>query len=223
MLSLLSERTRKRLDELGCQKLTDIQSKTIPLILEGKDIVAQSQTGTGKTFAFLIPILEKLKTISQPQVLILEPVRELAWQVSNEARKLSLNESLRVMTVCGGQANKHRQSQDFRRGVDIVIGTPGRIIYHLQEKNFQVGKLKILVLDEVDEMINEGFLPSIEKIIKAVKKNNNQCQILLFSATISPDVKVFAQRYLKNPQLVISQKEKNQESNIQQYYIKAPT
>jgi ATP-dependent RNA helicase DeaD len=222
ILSSLSEKTRKRLQEIGYQNLTDIQLKVIPLILEKKDIIAQSQTGTGKTAAFLVPILERLEVISQPQVLVLEPVRELARQVSEEAKKLSSNRNLKIMTICGGESNKNRQARDFRKGVDIVVGTPGRITHHLQTKSFRTDKLKFLVLDEVDEMINEGFLPSIKRIVQIIKKNATQCQILLFSATISPDVKVFAQQFLNNPQLIISEKEKKEESNIQQYYIKTP-
>ena len=223
ILSSLSEKTRKRLHEIGYQNLTDIQLKVIPLILEKKDLIAQSQTGTGKTAAFLVPILEKLEVIAQPQVLILEPVRELARQVSQEAKKLTSNRNLKIMTICGGESNKHKQARDFRQGVDIVVGTPGRIIYHLQAKSFQTDKLKFLVLDEVDEMISVGFLPSIKRVVQIIQKNTTRCQILLFSATISPDVKVFAQQFLNNPQLVISEKEKNKESNIQQYYIKIPS
>ena|SRR5436190_3819798 len=220
VLSSLSEKTRKKLHEAGYQKLTDIQLKVIPLILEGKDVIAQSQTGTGKTAAFLIPILEKLETIARPQVLILEPVRELALQVSKEAKKLSPGNDLKITTIYGGEKKSiHQQLKDFRRGVDIVVGTPGRVIYHLKAKNFPTDKLKFLVLDEVDEMINEGFLPAIEQIIRLIEKNANHRQNLLFSATISPDVKVFAKRFLKNPQIVISEREKDQESNIQQYYI----
>jgi ATP-dependent RNA helicase DeaD len=222
ILSSLSEKTRKRLQEIGYQNLTDIQLKVIPLILEKKDIIAQSQTGTGKTAAFLVPILERLEVVSQTQVLVLEPVRELARQVSEEAKNLSSNRNLKIMTICGGETNKNRQARDFRQGVDVVVGTPGRITYHLQTKSFRTDKLKFLVLDEVDEMINEGFLPSIKRIVQIVQRNTTQCQILLFSATISPDVKVFAQQFLNNPQLVISEKEKNKESNIQQYYIKTP-
>lgn len=220
--SFLSERTKENLQKIGYGKLTDIQLKVIPLILEGKDIIAQSQTGTGKTAAFLIPILEKLEAIAQPQVLILEPVRELALQVSKEAKKLSSDSKLRIISIYGGESDKHKQARSFRQGVDIVVGTPGRVTCHLKEKNFQTDKLKLLVLDEVDEMINEGFLPAIEQIIRLIEKNASHRQTLLFSATISPDVKVFAKRFLKNPQLVISEKEKGKESNIQQYYIETP-
>src|SRR3954471_15836583 len=124
----LSEKTKKNLQQSGYNQLTDIQLKTIPLVLEGKDLIAQSQTGTGKTAAFLIPVLEKLETGSKPQALILVPTRELALQVSREARKLSASQ-LRILEVYGGTA-LFKQLRALRQGVDIVIGTPGRITHH---------------------------------------------------------------------------------------------
>src|SRR4051812_31949375 len=181
----LSEKTKKNLRQTGYQQLTNIQLQAIPLILEGRDIIAESQTGTGKTAAFLIPILEKLEVISKPQVLILVPTRELALQVSEEARKLSPHDNLRVVAIYGGggKDSYRRQFQDFRRGVDVIIGTPGRIIDHMfTQKSFSVANLKFVVLDEVDEMISKGFLRDIEKIMKAVPKAR---QTLLFSATLS--------------------------------------
>src|SRR5437870_6529787 len=122
----LSEKTKKNLHQTGYNQLTNIQLQTIPLVLEGKDIIAQSQTGTGKTAAFIIPILEKLEVIFKPQVLILVPTRELALQVSEEARKLSPHNNLQVAAVYGGEPI-YKQLQAFRRGVDVIIGTPGRI------------------------------------------------------------------------------------------------
>src|SRR5947208_3121787 len=123
----LSEKTKKNLRQTGYHQLTNIQLQTIPLVLEGRDIIAQSQTGTGKTAAFLIPILEKLTVISKPQVLILVPTRELALQVSEEARKLSPHPNLRVLVVYG-QDSIREQSRSFRHGVDVIVGTTGRTI-----------------------------------------------------------------------------------------------
>lgn len=219
----LSEKIKTRLIQTGYQKLTDVQLKVIPLILEKKNVVAQSRTGTGKTAAFLIPILDadfwKNRPIrQQPQVLILEPTRELALQVNKEAQKIAPPTSnLKILTVYG-QESIQRQTQILRGGVDIVVGTLGRVEHHLREKNFQINDLKFLVLDEVDEMINEGFLPTTEWIIKKIPVN---CQILLFSATVSSEVKTFAERFLKNPQFVVSQPEQTQVNNIQQYYLKS--
>src|SRR3954453_4966720 len=159
----LSEKTKKNLRQTGYQKLTNIQLQTIPLVLEGRDIIAQSQTGTGKTAAFLIPILEKLEAIAKPQVLVLVPTRELALQVSEDARKLSPHSNLRVLTVYG-QDSIREQSKSFRRGVDVIIGTTGRTIDHIfKQKTFCLDYLKFVVLDEVDEMINKGFLQDIKK------------------------------------------------------------
>jgi len=157
----LSEKTKKNLIHANYENLTDIQLKVIPVILAGKNIVAQSQTGTGKTAAFLIPILEQLEVSGQPQALILEPVRELALQVSKEAKKLSPDRNVRITAIYGGES-VDKQVGHLRRGADIVVGTPGRVIYHLEKGNLKINNLKFLVLDEVDEMINKGFLPDVE-------------------------------------------------------------
>jgi len=211
----LSEKTKKTLRQTGYHQLTNIQLQTIPPVLEGRDIIAQSQTGTGKTAAFLIPIFEKLEVISQPQVLVLVPTRELALQVSEEARKLSPHSNLQVAAVYGGEPI-YRQLQAFRRGVDVIIGTPGRIIDHIfMRKSFRLDHLKFVVLDEVDEMIGKGFLKEIEKIMKKVPEKR---QTLLFSATISPEVEGFARKFAKNPSLITS-KNDDLPSNTEHYYM----
>src|SRR4051812_7171713 len=163
----LSEETKKNLQAIGYHKLTSIQEKVIPPILEGRDVLAQSKTGSGKTASFVIPIGEKIKSGSNPQVLILVPTRELALQVSEEAKKLTQHNRLRICAIYG-QYSMPNQLRSFRQGVDIIVGTPGRIIHHLKENNFSVNKLKFLVLDEADEMINVGFLPNIEWIIRKI-------------------------------------------------------
>src|SRR6185437_13572997 len=160
----LSEKTKNKLRQIGYHQLTNIQLQTIPFIMEGKDIIAQSQTGTGKTAAFLIPILEKLEIIFKPQVLILVPTRELALQIGKESKKLSPHDNLRVATIYGGGGRNsyQRQFQDFRQGADVIVGTPGRIIDHIfTKKSFRLECLKFVVLDEVDEMIGKGFLKVI--------------------------------------------------------------
>src|SRR2546423_13104021 len=127
----LSEKTKNNLLKMGYSQLTDIQLKVIPFVLAEKDVIAQSQTGSGKTAAFLIPIFEKIVVTSQLQALILAPTRELAGQVSKEAKKFSPRQgekvNFRIMTVCGGGESAYRQLRDFRRGVDMIVATPGRI------------------------------------------------------------------------------------------------
>lgn len=211
----LSDKTKENLRKIGYQQLTNIQSQTIPLALEGKNIIAQSQTGTGKTAAFLIPILENLKSMQKPQVLVLVPTRELALQVSEEARKLSSQGNLKVAAIYGGEPI-FKQTQFFRRGVDIVIGTPGRVIDHIfTRKTFNTDNLRFVVLDEVDEMIGKGFLEDIKKIMKKIPEKR---QTLLFSATISPEVDNFAKNFVKNPSFITSQTDELP-NKIEHYYL----
>jgi ATP-dependent RNA helicase DeaD len=215
----LSAETKQNLLKIGYSKLTDIQAKVIPLALQGKDIVGQSQTGTGKTASFLIPILEKLQKGSFPQVLILVPTRELALQVGEETKKLSQHTRLTTLTVYGG-APIQKQLHSFRQGVDIVVGTPGRIIDHLQRKSFQTNHLKFVVIDEVDEMIGKGFLEDIKRIVNKTPTNR---QTLVFSATITNEVKDFSQHYLKNPEYITGKVEDLEKNNIEQYFIETPS
>lgn len=216
----LSEKTKKILRQTGYQQLTSIQLQTIPLVLEGKDLIAQSQTGTGKTAAFLIPILEKIEVIFKPQVLILVPTRELALQVSEEARKLSPHSNLRVLTVFG-QDSIREQSKSLRQGVDVIIGTTGRIIDHIfKQKTFCLDYLKFVVLDEVDEMIGKGFLKDIEKIMKITPKSR---QTLLFSATLSQEeIERLSRKFAKNPVLITS-KNDDLPSKTEHYYLETPS
>ena len=218
----LSERTKKNLQVMGYSELTDIQKKVIPLILEGKDIIAQSQTGTGKTAAFIIPSLEKIKSTSKPQVLVLVPTRELALQVSEETKKLSQNSKLQILAIYGGKgggASVESQLRSLRFGIDVVIGTPGRILDHLARKTLKLANLKFVILDEADEMINKGFLPDIEKIIKLTP---NERQTLLFSATITPPVTQFAKLHLKNPTWINGEAKNLSENSIKHYYLETP-
>ena len=205
----LSEEIKKSLKEAGYHELTSIQDKIIPLIMQGNDIIAQSGTGTGKTASFIVPLIEKLEinvANRAPRALVLVPTRELALQVAEETKKLTKYKRLRTVAVFGGENSMRAQLNSFRRGVDIIIGTPGRVIHHLEEKNFSVKEIKFLVLDEVDEMINVGFLPSIEKIIKKIPSER---QTLLLSATVDLKVANFAKIHSKEPIKVIEKTTQN--------------
>ncbi|RHZ36054.1 DEAD/DEAH box helicase [endosymbiont GvMRE of Glomus versiforme] len=213
--NFLSERTKKNLQAIGYNELTDIQKKVIPLILEGKDIIAQSRTGTGKTAAFIIPSLEKIKPIAKPQILVLVPTRELALQVSEETEKLSRGSKLRILAVYGG-ASMQDQLRSLRSGADVVIGTPGRVLDHLARKTLKLTSLIFVVLDEADEMINKGFLANIKEIIKMTPSER---QTLLFSATITTPVAQFAKLYLKNPVRISGETAILPENEIKHYYL----
>jgi len=178
---------------------TEIQTRCIPLILNGKDIVGRSQTGSGKTFAFGLPAIEKIDTmINAVQVLILCPTRELALQVTDELRKITESrENIKVVPVFGG-ADIVRQIKALKNG-KIVVGTPGRLMDHLRRKTLKLDKIKMVVLDEADEMLNMGFKDDIEEILKNVK---NVRQTVMFSATMPPLIKEITRNYMVSPEYI---------------------
>jgi ATP-dependent RNA helicase RhlE len=167
--------------------------------LRGSDIVGCAQTGTGKTLAFLLPTLERLlqdqNRSKNPQVVILEPTRELAIQVTREAQKLIAHTSLRVASIYGGSSIR-KEIQELRRGVDIIVATPGRLMDHMRRRNVTFKELEILVLDEADRMLDMGFLPDIEYIIHRMPDRR---QTMLFSATIPPTIAALARRFQHDP------------------------
>jgi ATP-dependent RNA helicase DeaD len=189
----LSEELLKVLHESGIQIPTEIQEKTIPLALAGRDIIGGSATGSGKTLAFASPILENLKQNDQIQALILTPTRELAEQVANSIKKFSRNKSLNITSIYGG-VRIEPQIRNLARA-DVVVGTPGRILDHLQRGTLRLNEIKFLVLDEVDRMFDMGFYQDVERIIKQCPEKR---QTMLFSATISADMDYLAKRYTKN-------------------------
>jgi ATP-dependent RNA helicase RhlE len=195
----LSKPLQGAVSALGYEETTPIQAQAIPPGLQGRDIIGCAQTGTGKTLAFLLPALERLlqdpsKTKS-PRVVILEPTRELAIQVAGEARKLAARTSLRVVSVYGGAGMK-RQIDRLRRGVDIVVATPGRLMDHMRRKNVSFGDLQVLVLDEADRMLDMGFLPDIRQIVGRMPRRR---QTMLFSATMPPAVAALARQFQRDP------------------------
>ncbi len=189
--------------EAGYEDPTPIQEQSIPLILEGKDLIGASQTGTGKTAAFALPSLSKIQPLGKPQILVLEPTRELADQVAEQFITYGKHTGLKVALLYGG-VGYGKQDEQLKAGADIVVACPGRLIDHFYRAMVRFGALKILILDEVDRMLDMGFLPQVRKIINICPWNNEEQtrQTLFFSATMPPVIKGFAEWCLTNPSTV---------------------
>ena len=194
----LSNETMKSISEIGFEEPTPIQVSTIPLIMNGRDIVGQAQTGTGKTAAFGIPIVENCHKGRIPFAIILEPTRELAVQVAQEIHKIGKHKNISVLPVYGGTSIE-RQIKTLQRGVNVVVGTPGRVIDHLHRKTLSLAEVKIVVLDEADEMLDMGFVEDMETILKSIPAER---QCLLFSATMPQPIMNIARRYMRNPEKI---------------------
>ncbi len=201
----LSERTISALEKKGFEEPSEVQALTIPPLLSGdRDVIAQAQTGTGKTAAFSLPILENMEPgLGHVQAIILAPTRELVIQVVEEINSLKGNHKISVSAVYGGQSIE-RQLTVLRRGVDIVVGTPGRVMDHLRRKSLKLDKLSYFILDEADEMLNMGFVDDIETILESTSEEK---RILLFSATMPHRIKKLAEKYLQN-ELYLKTKQK---------------
>lgn len=171
----LSEEILKAVQRLGFEQASPIQAEAIPVLMTGKDIVGQSQTGSGKTAAFAIPAIERMDPkATGPQVLILCPTRELAIQVSEEVHKLAFfKRGVKPLPIYGGQSYE-RQFSGLRAGANVIIGTPGRVIDHIDRKTLQLGGIKTVILDEADEMLNMGFRDDIEKILSSTPRNGRR-------------------------------------------------
>nr|HAT8712751.1 DEAD/DEAH box helicase [Legionella jordanis] len=192
----LSDALLKALEDMKFKTPSPVQAQTIPLLLQGRDVIAQAQTGTGKTAAFALPILQRLQPNSQhTQALILAPTRELAIQVAEQFELLSAHQKVSVSVLCGGQEYR-RQLKQLREGAQIVVGTPGRILDHIDRGTLQLGHLKTFVLDEADEMLRMGFIEDVETILSKLPKEK---QIALFSATMPYRIRQIAESYLNNP------------------------
>ncbi len=193
----LSETILTTLAALGYEAPTPIQSRTIPVLLSGKDVIGQAQTGTGKTAAFALPMLQRLDpSKSETQALVLTPTRELAMQVSQAIHQYSRGIGvINVLPVYGG-APIVLQMKHLQRGAHVVVGTPGRLIDHLDRKTLRLGNLQMIVLDEADEMLNMGFIEDVERILSEAPKVR---QIALFSATLPEEVQRIAKKHLTNP------------------------
>ncbi len=191
----------RALAEYGYTEPTPIQSAAIPPALAGQDLLAAAQTGTGKTAAFALPLLQKLATGGQtmtrrPRALILTPTRELAAQIHDNFRSYGKHMQVSSTTIFGG-VSMGPQINALRRGVDIVIATPGRLLDHMQQRTLDLSAVETLVLDEADRMLDMGFLPALKRILVAVPKKR---QTLLFSATFAPAIKTLAMEFMHKPQ-----------------------
>jgi ATP-dependent RNA helicase RhlE len=193
----------RALAEQGYANPTPIQAGAIPLVLEGHDLLAAAQTGTGKTAAFALPLLQKLSTgretqTRRPRALVLTPTRELAAQVNDNLRDYGKHIRVSSTTIFGG-VSMGPQMQALRRGVDVVIATPGRLIDHMQQRSVDLSGVEVLVLDEADRMLDMGFLPALKRILGALPR---QRQTLLFSATFAPPIKALALQFMHEPREV---------------------
>lgn len=209
----VSEHIIRVLDEERFEKPTEIQEKSIPLILEGKDVIASSATGSGKTLAFGSNIIHHCAHGKGIQALILAPTRELAEQISSALKKFSKYKALYITSVYGG-VGITPQFLELKKA-DIVIGTPGRLLDHLERGSINLQNVKTLVLDEADRMLDMGFKIDVEKIIRQCPENR---QTLLFSATIPPEIATLAHRYMKNPIKVSAASRVDPKKMAQVYY-----
>ncbi|MET0349394.1 MAG: DEAD/DEAH box helicase, partial [Rhizobacter sp.] len=198
---------QKAIADSGYTLATPIQAKAIPLVLAGRDVMGAAQTGTGKTAAFSLPLLQKMLKHETSSVsparhpvraLVLAPTRELADQVANNIKAYAKHSKLRVAVVFGGVDMKP-QTLELKQGVEVLIATPGRLLDHIEAKNCVLNQVEYVVLDEADRMLDIGFLPDLQRILSYLPK---QRQTLLFSATFSPEIKRLAESYLQDPVLV---------------------
>ncbi len=217
----LSEPILKAVEEAGYEAPSAIQAETIPLLLEGRDMIGQAQTGTGKTAAFSLPLLSNLDlTTKDTQILVLAPTRELAIQVSEAMQSYARHlKGFHVMPIYGGQSIDI-QLRQLRRGAHVVVGTPGRVMDHLRRKTLKLGNLKAMVLDEADEMLRMGFIDDVETILKETPESR---QTVLFSATMPNAIKRITQKYLNNPADIKVKSKTATVSTIKQYYWSGKT
>jgi len=211
----LREPVRRALAQMQYEQPTEIQARAIPPLLEGRDIMAQAQTGTGKTAAFGIPIAERIRELDRyPQALVLAPTRELASQISEELGRIVANLDVRIATIYGG-ARMGPQLDALEAGAQIVVGTPGRIIDHLRRGTLQLDSIEHVVLDEADRMLDMGFMPDVERILRRTPRNR---QTSLFSATMPLVIRIMARRHMRNPSWIVVKPEQATVEEVEQVY-----
>jgi len=208
----------KALEDQHIKTPTQIQSLSIPQILDGHDIIAEAQTGTGKTLAFLLPIFQRLNESTAPvKNIVITPTRELAIQITDEAKKLNSDQSASILAVYGGQ-DINAQLKKLKGSIDLIVATPGRLIDHLGRGSIDLSNLQSLVLDEADQMLHIGFKNEIDYILKQTNKNK---QLLCFSATLDSKVKKLAYKNMNNPLEVTVQKESITLESINQKVVRS--
>nr|WP_295972823.1 DEAD/DEAH box helicase [uncultured Bacillus sp.] len=212
----ISTATMKSLKRMGFEEATPIQAETIPLSLENKDLIGQAQTGTGKTTAFGVPMIDKIdKEKDVIQGIVIAPTRELAIQVSEELYKIGYGKRARVLAIYGGQ-DINRQIRALKNRPQIIVGTPGRLLDHINRKTIRLDHVHTAVLDEADEMLNMGFIEDIEAILAQISEDH---QTLLFSATMPAPIQRMAERFMKEPQVVRIKTKEVTVPSIDQYYL----
>lgn len=211
----ISDKTVQTLEAMGFKEPTPIQKDSIPYALEGDDILGQAQTGTGKTGAFGIPLIEKVVGQQGVQSLILAPTRELAMQVAEQLREFSKGQKVQVVTVFGGMPIE-RQIKALKRGPQIVVGTPGRVIDHLNRRTLKTQGIHTLILDEADEMMNMGFIDDMRFIMDKIPAE--QRQTMLFSATMPKAIQELVQQFMKAPKIIKTMNNEMSDPQIDEYY-----
>ncbi len=217
----LSNEMKKAVAKIGFIETTPIQSMVIPKMFEGKDIIGQAQTGTGKTLAYAMPAVESLKDDEKSlQVLVLCPTRELTLQVAEEFEKLlRYKKNSKVLAIYGGE-QIYRQIKTLKEGVQIVVGTPGRIMDHMRRKTLRLDNLRMVIIDEADEMLNMGFISDIEIILGAAPKKR---QTAMFSATMPAPILELTRKFLKDPEYMKTQSKELTVDNVEQMYFNVRT
>lgn len=205
----------KAVKEIGMEMPFPIQEQSIPLILKGKDVIGQAHTGTGKTAAFSLPLISKIKPRGPIQALIIVPTRELAMQVNNEIRKFSKYIGIRSLAIYGGQSINIQKDQ-LRRGIQVIVATPGRLIDHLKQGTIQLDDVTFVVLDEADRMLDMGFVDDIKFILFYVNERRQTC---LFSATMPIEILRLSREYMKDPEQIRLNEDEISLETIDQSYL----
>ncbi len=213
VFNTINKQITKALSEEGIKEPTEIQEKAIPVIMEGKDVIGISKTGSGKTATFGIPLLEQIESNKKLQVCVLAPTRELAMQISRELNKFGKYLKFSIATVYGGVAYDN-QIKEMKTS-EILVGTPGRILDHLERGNLNLSSIKFFVLDEADKMVSMGFIEDITRILQTTPKKK---QMLLFGATISNEVKHIKAKFMNDPVTIKAEIKVHKEALKQYYY-----